>query len=205
LCDAGLGVDVVWVLGDVVVRDRKSSHRQSHACRTEEHKRTAADLLDNEDWDERRHEVLCAVACGKELGVVVLSETDSCVERGGIVTVFIVSACSEIFQWGVVRNQVDTRDLLVHLVDVGEDNSVEFAIFGHLEQAAVRALGHFNDGLLHIVELGDDVRVVAVQVVDVFQDFESFFFPALHDEPTGALGQVQDHAENDQTEEDLEG
>jgi hypothetical protein len=74
------------------------------------------------------------------------------------------------------------------LVDIGEDNSVELAIFGHLEQAAVRALGHFNDGLLDIVELGDDVRVVAVQVVNVFQDFECFFFPALHDEPTGALG-----------------
>jgi hypothetical protein len=95
--------------------------------------------------------------------------------------------------------------LLVHLVDVGEDNSVELAVFGHLEQAAVRALGHFDDGLLDVVELGDDIRVVAVQVVDVFQYFKSFFFSALHDEPTGALGKVQDHAENDQTEEDLEG
>jgi hypothetical protein len=95
--------------------------------------------------------------------------------------------------------------LLVHLVDVGEDNSVKLAIFSHLEQAAVRALGHFNDSLLDIVELGDDVGVVAVQVVDVFQDFEGFFFSALHDEPTGALGQVQDHSEDDQAEEDLEG
>jgi hypothetical protein len=111
----------------------------------------------------------------------------------------------KILDKGVVRDQVDTRDLLVHLVDVGEDNSVELAILGHLEQAAVRALGHFNDGLLDIVELGDDVGIVAVQVVDVFQDFESFFFSALHDEPTGALRQVQDHAEDDQTEEDLEG
>jgi hypothetical protein len=111
----------------------------------------------------------------------------------------------KILNKGVVRDQVDTRDLLVHLVDVGEDNSVELAVFGHLEQAAVRALGHLNDSLLDIVELGDDVGVVAVQVVDVFQDFEGFFFSALHDEPTGALWQVQDHAKDDQTEEDLEG
>jgi hypothetical protein len=106
---------------------------------------------------------------------------------------------------GIVRDQVDARYLLVHLVDVGEDNSVELAVFGHLEQAAVRALGHFNDSLLDIVELSDDVGVVAVQIVDVFQDFKGFLFSALHDEPTGALGQVQDHAEDDQTEEDLEG
>jgi hypothetical protein len=105
---------------------------------------------------------------------------------------------------GIVRDQVDARYLLVHLVDVGEDNSVELAVFGHLEQAAVRALGHFNDSLLHVVELGDNVGVVAVQIVDVFQDFKGFLFSALHDEPTGALGQVQDHAEDDQTEEDLE-
>ena len=51
---------------------------------------------------------------------------------------------------------------------------MELAIFGHLEQAAVRALGHFDDGPLHIVELGDDVGVVARHVVDVFEDFESF-------------------------------
>jgi hypothetical protein len=106
---------------------------------------------------------------------------------------------------GIVRDQVDTRDLLVHLVDIGEDNSVELAVFGHLEQAAVRALGHFNDSLLDIVELSDDVGVVAVQIVDVFQDFKGFLFSALHDEPTGALREVQDHAEDDQTEEDLEG
>jgi hypothetical protein len=105
----------------------------------------------------------------------------------------------------IVRDQIDTRDLLVHLVDVGENNSVELAVFSHLEQAAVRALGHFDDGLLDVVELGDDVGVVAVQIVDVFQYFKSFFFSALHDEPTGALGKVQDHAENDETEEDLEG
>jgi hypothetical protein len=94
LCDAGRGVDVVRVQGDVVVRDCKSSHRQSHACRTEEHERTAANLLDDEDGDERCHEVLRAVACSKKLGVVVLSETDTCVERGGVVSVFIVSAYS---------------------------------------------------------------------------------------------------------------
>lgn len=81
---------------------------------------------------------------------------------------------------------------------------MEFAVLGHLEQAAVRALGHFDDGLLHIVELGDDVRVVARHVVDVFQDFEGFFLSALHNKPTRALGQVQDHSKDDQTEEDLE-
>lgn len=111
---------------------------------------------------------------------------------------------AELSNKGVVRDQVDARNLLVHLVDVGEDDSVEFAIFGHLEQAAVRSLGHFDDGLLDVVELGDDIGVVAVQIVHIFQDFEGFFFSALHDKPTGALGQVQDHAENDQTEEDLE-
>jgi hypothetical protein len=52
LCHTGLGVDVVWVLRHVVVRDCKSSHGQSHARRTKEHERTAADLLDDEDGDE---------------------------------------------------------------------------------------------------------------------------------------------------------
>lgn len=54
-----------------------------------------------------------------------------------------------------------TGNLLVHLVDVGENNAVEFAVVRHLEQAAVRALGHLNDGLLDIIKLGNDDRVVA--------------------------------------------
>ena len=36
----------------------------------------------------------------------------------------------------VVSNQVDTRNLLKHLVDVGENDTVEVAVFIHSDQIA---------------------------------------------------------------------
>ena len=98
-----------------------------------------------------------------------------------------------------------TGNLLVHLIDISQDHAVEFAIIGHLEQAAVGALGHLNDGLLDIVKFGDDGGVVARLVIDTFQYFERLLFLALHDEPSRAFREIHDHAEDDETEEDLEG
>lgn len=82
---------------------------------------------------------------------------------------------------------------------------MEFAVIGHLEQAAVGALGHLDDSLLNIVEFGDNGRIVARLVIDTFQYFERLLFLTLHDEPSRAFREIHDHAEDDETEEDLEG
>lgn len=92
MSDTSLGVDVVRsVLCDIVVGDCKSSHGQSHTSRSEKHQRTASDLLYDKDRNERSHEIFGAVAGSEELGVVVLTQTDTCVQG-----------------WGVVCDQVDS-------------------------------------------------------------------------------------------------
>jgi hypothetical protein len=37
----------------------------------------------------------------------------------------------------IVSNQINARNLLEHLVDVGQGDTVEFAVLAHVEQAAV--------------------------------------------------------------------
>jgi hypothetical protein len=73
---------------------------------------------------------------------------------------------------------------LEHLVRVGQHDAVELAVIRHLEQAAVRSLGHLDDSLLDVVELCNDGRIVARHVVDTLEDLERFVFLALHDEPS---------------------
>jgi hypothetical protein len=62
LGDTSLRVDIVGIQSDVVIGDSKGRHGQRHANRAEEHQRTTSDLFDNEDRNERSHEVFRTVA-----------------------------------------------------------------------------------------------------------------------------------------------
>ena len=105
----------------------------------------------------------------------------------------------------VVGDQIDTRDLLEHLVDVGKGHTVELAVLGHVEETGVGALGHFQDGELDGFELVLDEGIVAVFLVKGLEDFDRLVVHTLHHQPTGRLGQVQNGAEDDEGEDDLEG
>lgn len=77
LCNTSLSIDVVWVQSHVIVGNCESSHRQCHSSGTEKHEGAASNLLNDEDRDERRHQIFGAVARGQQFGVVVAAETDA--------------------------------------------------------------------------------------------------------------------------------
>lgn len=80
----------------------------------------------------------------------------------------------------VVSDQIDTRNLLEHLVDVGKGHTVELAVLGHVEQTGVGALGHLQNGSFDGLEFVPDERIVAVFFVQGFEDFNSFVVATLH-------------------------
>lgn len=84
----------------------------------------------------------------------------------------------------VVSNKIDPRDLLEHLTDVGQSHTVEFTVFGHLEETAVRAPGHLFYSLLHRSVFVLDERIVAVFFIENLEYFNGFFVAALHHEPS---------------------
>lgn len=59
-----------------------------------------------------------------------------------------------------VRDEVDSADLLEHLVHVGQNGAVEVAVLGASEEVAEAALRHLHDRVLDGEELVLDVRVV---------------------------------------------
>lgn len=91
----------------------------------------------------------------------------------------------------IICDEIDARNLLVHLNDIGERDSVEFAILGHLEQTPVGALGHFFHGGLNSFELGLDDGVVTRLVVKTFEDLQSVISSTLHHEPPRGFGKVE--------------
>lgn len=81
---------------------------------------------------------------------------------------------------------------------------MELAVLAHGEQASERTLGHFHDGFLDGDEFVLDVRVVPRFLIERLENLQRLFIPALHDEPSGGLGQVRDGGENNDSEDNLE-
>lgn len=52
------------------------------------------------------------------------------------------------------------RNLLEHLIDVGENGAVQIPVIVHGKAVSEAALRHLNDGVLDGVELALDLRVI---------------------------------------------
>lgn len=103
----------------------------------------------------------------------------------------------------VIRDQVNSRDLLEHLIDVGKDHTVELSVLAHLEQTPERALVHLFHRFLNGDELVHDVRVVSGLLVQGLENFQCFLFSALHHKPARGLRQMNDREEDHDGEENL--
>lgn len=66
----------------------------------------------------------------------------------------------------VVGDEVDARDLLEDLVEVGEQHAVQVAVLVHGEEVPERAPGHLLDGVLHGEVLGLHGGVGEVRVLE---------------------------------------
>ena len=113
----------------------------------EQHQRAAAELLDREDGDPGREEVLGAVGSGEDAGHG-RGEVDFVLVDGG----------------GVVGDEVDAADLLEDLVDVREHRAVEVAVRRAGEEVAVATLAHLEDRVLDFEEFVVDEGVVRGQI-----------------------------------------
>lgn len=172
---------------------------------TSKHQLATTNSLNNVDGDQRRQEVLRAVAGRYQLGIVVLRKIDF-LEQQRCLADLSASVWSNLIEKEpyVVGDQVNSAYLLEHLVDIGESHSVELAILGHLEETLVRAFRHFEDGEPDGFELVLDEWIITSLLVECLKDFQGVFFSALHDKPTWGFGQVEDGAKDDQGENDLE-
>jgi len=76
-------------------------------------------------------------------------------------------------QLNLLGNEVDSADLLKHLIDVGKDDTVEVTVLVHGEQIPEASLLHDQSRILNSGEFGDDVGVFRVLLVQRAQDIES--------------------------------
>ena len=180
-CDTGLG------RADGIC-DGQDDHTHGHPCGTEQHQLPPAEPLDGEDGDPGGGEVLGPIAGGDEAREEI-GEADLPLQDGG----------------DVIGNQIDARDLLEHLVDVGEHDAVEVAVLGHGEEVPEVALGHLHHGRLDHDEFVLDVRVVFGAVAQCRQHRARFVLAALEDEPPRGFGERHDETQNHGRKEDLEG
>jgi hypothetical protein len=104
----------------------------------------------------------------------------------------------------VVSDQINSRDLLEHLVDVGEGHTMEFTVLAHLEQTFVSALVHFLDSFLDRDELVLDVWIIPGFLIETLENLQSLIGAALHDKPSWRLGQVENGAEDNYGKDNLE-
>jgi len=64
---------------------------------------------------------------------------------------------------------------------------MEVTVLTHCEQVTEAALLHFQDRVLDGRKLGIDVLIVGREVRKGSQDLNSFVFPLLQNQPSGAL------------------
>lgn len=154
---------------------------------SEQHERASSSLLNDIDWDECSKKVLCSVTGSQQLVDVGSLEPNRAVK------------CRSI-----VGDEVNSRNLLEHLVDIRQNDSVKFAIFTHIKQTSEASLGHLYNSLLDAVELCLDGCISARLLVESFQDFQGLVFSASHDEPSRRFGKIEDGHKDDYREENLE-
>jgi hypothetical protein len=81
---------------------------------------------------------------------------------------------------------------------------MKFSVLAHLEQTLVSSLVHFLDSFLDSDELVLDVGVIPRFLIETLENLQSLIGAALHDKPTWRLGQIENGAENNDGEDDLE-
>ena len=104
----------------------------------------------------------------------------------------------------VVSDQVDSGNLLEHLIDVCQHGSVEVAILCCREKFFEVALRFFQHTAADFNELVVDAGIVNGKIGQCCQNFQCFVFFALQDEPSRRLGKFEDEGEYDHCEEGLE-
>lgn len=103
----------------------------------------------------------------------------------------------------IVGDEIDSRNLLKHLVDVGECDTVELSVFAHLEQTSIRALIHLLNGFFDSNEFISDKWVIAILFVKSLEDLQRLVISALHNKPTWGLWKIHDGDEDDDGKENL--
>lgn len=154
---------------------------------TKEHELSASNSLDEEDSGPRSDEVLGTVEC-REKTRHEWGHAEVRVDLGGI-----------------VGDEIDTRNLLEHLVDVGDDCTVESAVVVGMEQLAVSTLAHLHGSILDGLEFIVDLLVSNVNVCNGSDNFSSLIFATLENEPSRRLRQAKDKGKNEDAEDNLEG
>lgn len=102
-------------------------------------------------------------------------------------------------------NEVDTIDLLEHLVAVGENRSVQMPILIAGEEILEASARHDGDRFLNGLELKLDIWVVSWQIVQRAKHVSGLIFFSAKYQISGRFRQGQDAEENDEGENDLEG
>jgi hypothetical protein len=190
-------------------RNSQDGHGDGHTNSTNQHERSSANLLNNEDGDPRGNKVLGTVAGCENTGH----------ESTHTNAVFVDVGC-------VVGNQIDTRDLLEHpekdklalplyillssrhigaiLVDIGQDNTVEMAILVHSEKVTVTSALSFQNSVLDCEVAAVDIRIIMGQITQSSQDNKRLIFLPLQDQPPRTLRKTEHDSQNNQGKDDLE-
>lgn len=113
---------------------------------TKEHKLSASNTLDEEDSGPRSDEILGAVESREKAG-----------HEGGHAEI-------RVDLGGIVGDEIDTGNLLKHLVDVGDDCTVKSAVVVGMKQLAVSAFAHLHGSFLDGLEFVVDTPVANVNV-----------------------------------------
>ncbi|KAI3481778.1 hypothetical protein L1887_55625 [Cichorium endivia] len=168
------------------IHDGEDDHADALAGGTTEHERATAHLLDKEDGGPRGDKVLGAVG-GREDTRVDVREAELLLKRLA----------------DVVRDEVDTGDLLEHLRHEAEHGTVEVALRAVGEEVRDPGrLGGDKRGRDFVQLLGDD-GVIDRNVVERSHDVAGIVLAALEHEPTGRLGQ-EDRDKGGEDEDELE-
>lgn len=167
--------------------DREGHHGQRHSCRTEQHQLATTKLLNDKDRDQRGQEVFGSIAGGDQSRHDLVQSDLVLQERGD-----------------VVRNQVDTGNLLEHLVDIGKHGAVQMTVLAHGEHVAERPLGHFQDGSLDCDELVLHHCRLRVIIQQGRQYFARIVIAILEHQPPRRLWQEHNKSNDNSRKEDLE-
>lgn len=167
--------------------DRQDNHGERHASGTDQHQGSTAHPLTDEDRQPGHEEILGAVA-GRQDTRHQSRQVDVVLVDGG----------------GIVGDEVDSGDLLEHLVDIGEHHPMEVTVFAHgeeiLEASGLALQNRFLDGRQFV----HHQRVVHREVQQRLQDVRRLVLTALENEPARRLGEKHDKGQDDEREDDLE-
>ena len=77
---------------------------------------------------------------------------------------------------GVISNEIDTRNLLKHLINIGQAGPVKMAILIARKQIPQSSLSRLKHGLLDCTKFTENIRVVRRPSTESAEDVEGFVF-----------------------------